>query len=272
MELRDLAALVRDRNAAAEIQFASVGELAVGYQCRFVQPTPLVSAWLPESSAATATGMRCCRPGLAHALLFHAYDLPSRRRLRRMRQTLPRNQLWIYYSIESPMQMTTQRCGRHCFESDLFTFPSYLFCENTRTLQREATYFNWRTMTYRRDSTIYTPYARFEPVVSATGEKHSGRVQLLSVQNPSQEILTELAKHIGACTFTDVVATEYCQTYYFHLSFENVFCRDYITEKFYSNGLWGTRCQWHFAGYSKEELEAVAPPQHFRLSTLLETS
>uniref|UniRef100_A0A1I8JIF9 Fucosyltransferase n=1 Tax=Macrostomum lignano TaxID=282301 RepID=A0A1I8JIF9_9PLAT len=317
MELRDLAALVRDRNAAAEIQFAlsensplatSVGcpanATCIGLATRIFRSYSYWNEVLqPGLVPACASNCRLIADhSQAHALLFHAYDLPSRRRLRRMRQTLPRNQLWIYYSIESPMQMTTQRCGQHCLKATWlsfvddtlayfkqFTFPSYLLREYPDTTE-EATYFNW-TMTYRRDSTIYTPYARFEPVVSATGEKHSGPIALppkvslaekrflsfIAVSNcyPSnrrQEILTELAKHMelhfyGRCgdrVLPDSQSmVDLSRQYYFHLSFENVFCRDYITEKFYSNGLWGHAVPVAFAGYSKEELEAVAPPHSF---------
>lgn len=51
--------------------------------------------------------------------------------------------------------------------------------------------------------------------------------------------------------------------YRFYLSFENAFCREYITEKFHRNGLESQAVPVVFGGLSRRDYEWVSPPNSF---------
>ncbi len=119
------------------------------------------------------------------------------------------------------------------------------------------------TATYRRDSTIVTPYARFVPYTNASlyqtmppkqnyaAGKNKSVVWFVSNCKPANNRMgyaQELAKHIDVDIFGrcgnkcpvenkmrcwDVLDT----TYKFYLAFENSNCEDYVTEKFFMNAL-----------------------------------
>ncbi|CAG2164533.1 unnamed protein product, partial [Oppiella nova] len=121
---------------------------------------------------------------------------------------------------------------------------------------------NW-TVTYRHDSEIPTPYYKFyEYERSATKsiippvnyafnktKKVAWFVSNCFANNKRLEYAKELAKHIqvdiyGRCGSMDCSKSDndLCQQmvdkdYKFYLSFENSNCLDYITEKFWFNGL-----------------------------------
>ena len=121
---------------------------------------------------------------------------------------------------------------------------------------------NW-TATYRRDSTLNTPYFKFSPYENSVLERPSARnyakgkskqvawfVSNCQADNGRMEYAKELAKYIdvdiyGKCG-TLSCSRKYHQDkcvqllnsdYKFYLAFENSNCRDYITEKFFGNGL-----------------------------------
>uniref|UniRef100_A0A1I8IVA5 Fe2OG dioxygenase domain-containing protein n=1 Tax=Macrostomum lignano TaxID=282301 RepID=A0A1I8IVA5_9PLAT len=184
LELRDIPVLLRDRDAPFEIRAAlpkasvSASGCPANASCiafatrAFGSYSYWNGALQPGLVPSCASDCRVLAdPSEAHALLFHGFDLPSRRRLRQMRQTQPSSQLWIYYSQESPVHLLTNRCVRDCLISPWlpfagsalafvkeFAFPSYLL-RNYPDTTEEAGYFNW-TVTYRRDSTIYLPHSR----------------------------------------------------------------------------------------------------------------
>ena len=170
------------------------------------------------------------------AVIFHARDLPSETVLKEVEKSKPSKQRWIYYLMESP-----HHAGRN---PALFNGM-----------------FNW-TMTYRVDSDFLAPYGYYAPLTPdeidpETKNYAEGKDKLVawSVSNCGKlrdEFVTKLLKYIkvdifGACA-NKFNQHESCprgsqecnkklQRYKFYLSFENSFCIDYITEKYWENPL-----------------------------------
>ena len=144
--------------------------------------------------------------------------------------TRPPNQIWMMYNLESPI--------------------------NTPDVPENM--FNW-TATYRSDSTIVAPYGRWQyydnnvrqlPLKQNYLENKTKSVAWVvsncDTENQRMEYAKELAKYIhvdiyGSCG-THSCSQDDCfkflaKDYRFYLSFENSNCKDYITEKFFRNGL-----------------------------------
>lgn len=149
--------------------------------------------------------------------------------------TRPINQIWILFLLESPY--------------------------HTPGLSSFNNVFNW-TATYRHDSVIVAPYEKMVPfdpnVVTIKQDKNyaTGKTKKVAwfvsncgARNGRRQYADELGKHIqvdiyGACGPFKCPRhnSETCfkmldKDYKFYLSFENSNCRDYITEKFFVNGL-----------------------------------
>ncbi|ELU10959.1 hypothetical protein CAPTEDRAFT_172884 [Capitella teleta] len=174
----------------------------------------------------------------------------------------PPGQIWILWLLESPM--------------------------NTIGYSHLGNRVNW-TATYRRDSTIVTPYEKFLSFANASAVIRAGSsvnyaagktkmaawfVSNCGAKNQRWELVDELKQHFdvdiyGACgTFTCFRADkEKCfnmlsKDYKFYLSFENSNCRDYITEKFFWNALLNNVVPV-VLGAHKEDYIAAAPPNSF---------
>lgn len=144
------------------------------------------------------------------------------------------NQIWIYFSLESPY--------------------------NTPALRFSRNFFNW-TATYRHDSDIVAPYEKFQLYDETIKHKPQNRsyadgktklvawfVSKCHSTNDRMTYAQELSKHIqvdiyGQCgTLKCNRGNSECSDmlkndYKFYLAFENSNCRDYITEKFFTNSL-----------------------------------
>ena len=172
----------------------------------------------------------------SNAVIFHGRDLPSGTALKKVEKSKPSKQRWIYFLMESPLN-----AGRN---PALFNGM-----------------FNW-TMTYRLDSDYLVPYGYYGPLnpdeidrkpknyaegkdkLVAWAVSHCGMLR--------DEFVTKLLKFIkvdifGACTNKfnqhescprgSQECNEKLQRYKFYLSFENSFCIDYITEKYWETPL-----------------------------------
>ena len=133
---------------------------------------------------------------------------------------------------------------------------------NTDNLTRLDNYFNW-TLTYRRDSVINTPYAKFKSYGNfskslkplrnyALGKRKKVAWFVSHCKTPGKRELyaKELQKYIsvdiyGFCgehiCYMESDPTK-CfnilkRDYKFYLAFENSICKDYITEKFFIHSL-----------------------------------
>ena len=168
-------------------------------------------------------------------LVHFASDLPSLHHLKTMRRQKPASQLWIYFTMESPISHSnpdTRRFG------DVFDL----------------------TFTYRVDSDFWAPYGTYEeiPSVNLSHQDFSaGKDKLVSwiVSNckpPLRKLFVhELQKYIavnvfGTCSGEFEKSARSCprnndtcksiiKQYKFYLSFENALCEDYITEKYWGH-------------------------------------
>ena len=149
--------------------------------------------------------------------------------------TRPPHQIWILFMLESPY--------------------------HTPGLSAFSNVINW-TATYRHDSDIVAPYERFTPYnenvltlpqnrsyAKGKNKQVAWFVSNCGGRNNRRGYADELAKYInvdiyGACGKHKCPrhSAEKCfemlnKDYKFYLAFENSNCRDYITEKFFVNGL-----------------------------------
>jgi len=146
----------------------------------------------------------------------------------------PSNQLWMIYLLECPMH------------TQIF---------------KHKNVFNW-TATYRTDSTIVAPYERWQYYNENIKSRQLDRnyaanktkqvawfVSNCGARNGRLPLARELGKFInvdiyGACgtkrcprSSSDKCFDMLNREYKFYLAFENSNCKDYITEKFFVNGL-----------------------------------
>ncbi|BFZ05173.1 hypothetical protein BsWGS_08211 [Bradybaena similaris] len=176
------------------------------------------------------------------------------------REPRPQNQKWLLYLLESPY--------------------------HTPGLSALTGLVNW-TATYRHDSTIVAPYEKFVPFNSSVLTKPQNRnyadgktkkvawfVSNCGARNGRRQYANELAKYIeidiyGGCGQLKCPRFEAnkCfemlnRDYKFYLSFENSNCRDYITEKFFINGLKHDVIPI-VMGAAPEDYERAAPPHSY---------
>ena len=198
----------------------------------------------------------------ADAVLFHqlGYDLDK------MTRDSP-NQVFIGVHRESPV--------------------------NHRVIRKMKVDTNW-TMTYRRDSDIYSGYAspisrvpfnsnssyaqrfpKFEEYRKNRTKSVAWAVSHCSTGNHRKEYAQELAKHIdvdiyGHCSPTKLSCPRFqdncwdmlARNYKFWLAFENSHCKDYITEKLFDTFKYGF-VPIVYGGLSKEDYEYFLPPHSY---------
>lgn len=170
------------------------------------------------------------------AIIFHGQDIDVKnlRQISRMRRA---DQRWIFFIHENPTNFR--------FHSDLPLFDNV---------------FNW-TMTYKLSSDIFVPYSFYHPheenKEAPAGENYLfGKDRLVAwivshCGTPRDRFVKKLMEYIpvdvyGACA-PKFSQPEKCRRgdsclkklrrYKFYLAFENEYCVDYITEKYWSNSL-----------------------------------
>ena len=179
------------------------------------------------------------------AILFHMRDFK-----RFPDQTLRRSgQVYVMFLMESPLNSQSFANG-----------------------QSFKGIFNW-TMTYRRDSTIKSPYGWVVPindpnlgpyttnllpsnktlpraltsVISAKNKSVAWIASNCQTHSKREDYVAELKKHIDVDTYgrcgqhicsrdgSENCVTDIHKKYKFYLAFENSLCRDYVTEKFWNS-------------------------------------
>ena len=170
------------------------------------------------------------------ALIFHGWDLPSETVLKEVEKSKPSKQRWIYFLMESPVI----NAGRN---PALFNGM-----------------FNW-TFTYRIESDFFVPYGHYGPLnpdeidrkpknyaegkdkLVAWAVSHCGMLRDGFVKKLLQYIKVDI---FGSCANKFNQQDSYprgsqeCHKKlqrYKYLSFENSFCIDYITEKYWETPL-----------------------------------
>ncbi|CAK8674487.1 unnamed protein product [Clavelina lepadiformis] len=168
-------------------------------------------------------------------------------------------QRWVWYCQEPPWVLR------------------YVFL---KTLTPLNGIFNW-TMTYRTDSdipgTFFVPYKYHgESVAEIIAKKNKDVLGAWVVSNCAttsrKEFIASLSRHIkidvfGKCVGKTLCKDKECQRrtlsrYKFYFALENSQCKDYITEKFWTNAL-GSLAVPVVMGPSRQEYELVAPPGSF---------
>ncbi|KAL2099531.1 hypothetical protein ACEWY4_003925 [Coilia grayii] len=190
----------------------------------------------------------------ADLVVFHNRELQSGQQILPLHLTRPCGQKWVWLSLESPENNGNQSLGGH---------------------------FNY-VMTYSRDADITIPYGTLVPrkaedcsttnnlvpknktslacwVVSNYQKTHkrSAVYQKLKRIIPVDVHGRAVNKRLDADSLLPTISR--C---YFYLAFENSISRDYITEKFWYNGLMGGAVPV-VLGPPREQYEAVAPKHSF---------
>ncbi|ODM96982.1 Alpha-(1,3)-fucosyltransferase C [Orchesella cincta] len=200
----------------------------------------------------------------AHAIVLHERDMKKSD----MPEIRAASQLWVFLAQESPIVTT----------NILKTFPGV---------------FNW-TMTYRRDSDVFHPYAKIVPKhelnESSTRETVelnvflAGKTKLVVgvisncfTNSKRENVIKQLKKQgltidiFGKCgsptcprggnssCFESELWTKLGKEYKFYLAFENALCWDYVTEKFFRTLEYGLVP----IVYGGADYNNIAPPNSF---------
>lgn len=171
------------------------------------------------------------------ALLFHGEDLPPAWALQELRQK-DYEKLWIWHYLESPAHSKT----------DFSSFNDL---------------FNW-TFTYKRRSEIYFPYYQVvtlsenstRPRKGTDFSKGKNKMVMAAISNCNVQRLNmvrELKRHVsfdlyGKCGPQVNPEVKHCprfskecetlqSKYKFYFAMESTYCSEYVTEKFFRNGL-----------------------------------
>lgn len=174
------------------------------------------------------------------AVLFHGRDIPSAEKLRKLRNHKPDHQIWVWNIFESPYNIRVD-------------------------LKQYNKLFEW-TASYRVDSEVFLPYFRTSrlepgdprPKIGKNFAAGKSQMIIAFISNCLTErmsIIKTLKKYIsfdllGDCqkevhqNISETWCRKYserCARYFtkhkFYFAMENAYCIDYITEKFYTNGL-----------------------------------
>lgn len=172
----------------------------------------------------------------AAALVFHGRDVELNARyspneLRKLRKSVPPSQKWIFLSHENP-------------KKDVGIYKPY------------DGIFNW-TATFSRTSDVFIPYQSYVPITPHAEElpnfaKEKTHLVAWVVSNCNSKLrldyTLQLEKYLdvvvygkcnrffknkGLCNIGAQTCAEDMQTYKFYLAFENDFCHDYVTEKYW---------------------------------------
>ncbi|KAL1783809.1 galactoside 3(4)-L-fucosyltransferase-like [Sigmodon hispidus] len=212
---------------------------------------PPCSKMLPGTADCQLTAKRSLYPQ-ADAVIVHHREISTNPRSQLPLQPRPPGQRWVWFSLESP-----SHCSR---------------------LSALDGYFNL-TMSYRRDSDIFTPYGWLETLLEPPAQTQvnlSAKTDLVawavSNWNPKSarvQYYLKLKNHLHVDVYgqghmrlpqKDTIKT--LSRYKFYLAFENSLHPDYITEKLWRNALetWAVPV---VLGPSRKNYECFLPPDAF---------
>ncbi|XP_063065843.1 alpha-(1,3)-fucosyltransferase 7 [Engraulis encrasicolus] len=192
----------------------------------------------------------------ADLVVFHHHELQSGQQMLPLHLARPRCQKWVWLSLENPDNSGIQgRPGRH--------------------------HFNF-VMTYRQDADITIPYGKLVPRKTKNSSttdnfvpKNKTSLACWVVSNYQKQhkrtVVYEKLKNIIHVDVHGAAANKLLDRdrllpaisrCYFYLSFENSISTDYITEKFWYNGLMGGSVPV-VLGPPRDQYENVAPGDSF---------
>ena len=167
-------------------------------------------------------------------VIFHGRDMPNTVTLDQLNKQRNEIQRWGYFILESPVNSP----------------PVHIYDK----------YFNW-SISYRLNSDFRWPYYRYRQVkttrepmknyaegrtlkilwfVSHCGTSRDLFIRKLEDQSVRVDVVGGCAsnfKHKLDCPRNNLQCTNTLKTYKFYFSGENSFCKDYITEKYYVQGV-----------------------------------
>ena len=176
-------------------------------------------------------------------VIFHGRDMPPTNFLIQYSRTArPKYQRWAYYILENPL--------------------------NTPDRRPLDGLFNW-TMTYRKESDIWLPYKKYHKIQESEEKTNTKDYAAEKNKVPNRKLAFWVLSHCG--TYRDEYARklqeyisidvaggcagnfknpihncnsegrdgcfEHIRNYKFYLAFENAFCDQYVTEKYWYNSL-----------------------------------
>lgn len=174
---------------------------------------------------------------ISDAVILHGVDLNKPNYLKKLSKMRPSKQRWILFMHESP--------------------------QYTQDLEEYNGIFNW-TMTYMKKSDIFVPYFSFNKLRSElkkpkfgtnfadgkTGKvawviSHCGLIRDSYALELEKYIdvtvygncAVKYKRNMGRCSDWGKECENELKAYKFYLAFENCFCKDYLTEKYWEKGL-----------------------------------
>ena len=198
------------------------------YWCDMTENSPEVSKCADKCEVTTDKS----RLEESDAIVFHLPDILPWTSLPKSRRP---DQMWVLYNLEPPPRQIWYTGG---------------------AMWRNV--FNW-TMSYRQDSTVFVrPYHGYEPLTETLKQESAqNRVNFLANKTKfaiatisdcyddagRYKAISELQKYINIDIY-GYCGTKSChqwgdeceqtiRDYKFHLAFENAYCKDYITEKYW---------------------------------------
>jgi len=179
-------------------------------------------SWIKEASGVLFHG---------RDLEFHQHTFYSGKQLKDVRKGLPSTQKWIFLSHENPLN-------------------------NITVYKPYDGVFNW-TATFRRKSNIFIPYQSYalrvrpEQITRNFAKEKTGLVAWAAT-NCKSKLRLDYARHLQryisvtvygkcncffakrrSCKHFDADCNKELSKYKFYLAFENDFCDDYVTEKYW---------------------------------------
>jgi len=200
---------------------------------------------------------------IADVVVFHCAEL-SNDATRMPHASRNSNQVWIWYCLEPPWNT------RYVFRKTLHNF-DYIF--------------NW-TMTYRLDSDIWMGYTDLSLAFTnkstidslsevwnkKTADFDGAWVVSNCAASKRNKLIDELKDSINIMVYGKCAGNYLCRSdcmheqlskYKFYFSFKNSECKDYITEKFWTNALASNAVPVVLGGKNREDYEKIAPPNSF---------
>ena len=206
-----------------------------------------------------------------HVVLFHVRDMPGARLLKEVNLSRPRDQLWAYYNKESPVNTLNIVNGRYddlfniaitpLRDSDIFApYGSYKKKVHTPITKwynpknadviynKRATYLDMKTRLIEQNKLLRMNVSFEEKHLIAWVVSNCEGVRTKYVLTLKHYLPIHIYGHCNTkfnikqtpCKKNTFECEEQLRKYKFILAFENSFCDDYVTEKYWNTLIRGS--------------------------------